>query len=259
MPDIPSFWIDGGPHNPIKIEPTWRQFVRQIGGKVIDDDLPQPRSFENADFLFPEISVIAELKEIETEFSSSPRFRNGYSSLMKRVMAENPSWRPLLLGGDESYPNCFTQEFIRLFRPPLSRILKKANRQLRETKTHFKIQSATGILLLVNDGLQSIGPNLIRAQTSELLLHSYSSIDCCVLMTINSYIEIAGSDVPRMLWVPTYSDRAPDALVDFIDTLGRKWFDYIEEIIEPYTSRTELGQKTDVLHDSKYIVLPNDK
>jgi hypothetical protein len=258
MPDIPNFWIDGGPHEPIKVEESWRAFVRQFGGTVVEDILPQPRNFENADFLFSEASVVAELKEIETEFSRSSAFRSGYSTLMQRVVSEDSSWRPSLFGGDGSYPRWFMPEFVRLFRPPLSRILKKANRQLRETKAYFKVQSATGVLLLVNDGFRSIAPNLIRAQTSELLLHSFTSIDCCVLLTVNRYVEVVGSDQPKILWVPTYSDRAPNELVEFIDELGRRWCDYFEEMVGQFTSRDEVGQGTDILKGSRYIVLPND-
>ena len=134
MPSIPSFW-DGGPHDPIGVEPTWREFVRSVGGQVVEDLIPQPRTFENADFLFPSLQVVAELKEIETEFDRSVAFRDGFRSLIERVMKEDPIWRPLLFGGAGEYPKWFSRELIRLFRPPVSRVLKKANRQLRETKS----------------------------------------------------------------------------------------------------------------------------
>lgn len=209
MSTIPGFWEDG-PHDPIPVEASWREFVRSIGGTVLEDVLPKQRQFENADFAFLEASVVVELKEIETEFSSSPTFRTGFDSLMRRLMAEDPNWRPALFDGSGKSPKWFTTEFVRLFRAPLSRVLKKANRQLRETKDHLKIQFPAGILLLVNDGFTAIGPDLIRGQISELLTHSYSSIDCFIYLTVNRYVEIAGSNQPRLLWVPTYSDRASD-------------------------------------------------
>ena len=218
MSTIPGFWEDG-PHDPIPIEESWREFVRNIGGAVLDDVLPNQRQFENADFAFLEKSVVLELKEIETEFSSRGAFHAGFDSLMRRLVAEDPDWRPALFGGSGKSPKWFTPEFVRLFRPPLSRVLKKANRQLRDTKDHFKIQEPTGILLLVNDGFTAIGPDSIRAQISELLMHSYSSIDCFVYLTVNRYVEIAGSDQPRLLWVPAYSDKASDELVAFVDDL----------------------------------------
>lgn len=257
MSTIPDLW-EGGPHNPLPVEASWREFVRSIGGMVLDDVLPKQRQFENADFAFPEESVIVELKEIETEFSSSSMFRAGFDSLMRRLMAEDPNWRPALFGGTGKTPKWFTPEFVRLFRPPLSRVLKKANRQLRETKSHLNIQASTGVLLLVNYGFTAISAELIRAQISELLTHSYSSIDCFIYLTVNRYIEIAGSDQPRLLWVPTYSDRVSEGLIAFVDNLGRQWFDFIESKAGPFTSRVEVPQPTDILCGAQAIkVSPN--
>jgi hypothetical protein len=254
MSSIPGFW-DVGPHNPILVEPTWQEFVRQSGGVLVADLLTEPCQFANADFVFLGSGIVAELKVVETEFSTSRGFLGGLDKLISRVMIEDPSWRPLLFGGSGKYPKWFYREFVRLFRPPISRILKKANRQLRDTKRHFAIQSGTGVLLFVNDGFASLEPEWIRALAWELLQHSYSSIDCFLYLTVNRYVEIAGSDTPRLLWVPTYSERAPDFLVEFIDDLGRKWFDFLEQRVGPFTTRTE-GPFADQLRGARSIVLP---
>lgn len=259
MPSIPGFW-EGGPHEPIDVEPSWRDFVRSVGGQVIEDVVPEPRTFENADFLFPSAGVVAELKEIETEFDRSPAFRNGFHSLIGRVMEEDPSWRPLLLGGSGAYPKWFSHELVRLFRPPLSRILKKANRQLRETKEHFKIATSSGMLVMVNDGFTALEPHYVRALACDLLVNSYSSVDCFLYLTVNRYVEIEGSDVPRLLWMPSYSDTAPDSLVNFVDDLGRKWFDFLETRIGPFTMpREELPKGTSVDRRTRAIVLPGER
>lgn len=221
--------------------------------------LPEPRTFENADFIFLEHGVLAELKEIETEFSSSPAFAPAFEALLTRLVADDPSWRPLLFGGSGEYPLWFHREFVRLFRAPISRILKKANRQLRDTKLHFNIETPTGILLLVNDGFTALGPRLLQGLVSSLLLQSYSSIDCFVYLTVNRYVEVVGSDTPRLLWAPTYSDRASDSLVHFVDDLGRQWFDFLEERIGPFTTRREMPQPTTWLRGARAILLPGER
>lgn len=229
---------------------------------MIEDLLPEPRSFENADFLFPSVSIVAELKEVETEFDRAPAFDEGFSNLLQRVVDEDPSWRPLLLGGSGKYPEWFVSEFIRLFRPALSRILKKANRQIRATKEHFKITARTGILIFVNDGFTGLEPHFVRALVSDLLTTSYSSIDCFLYITLNRYVEVAGSDIPRLLWMPSYSERAPDSLVLFVDDLGRKWFDFLESKIGPFSiPREEVPQGNNEagILLSRAIVLPSEK
>lgn len=253
--EIPGFW-QGGPHEPIHVEDAWRDFVRSIGGTVVEDVIPEPRTFENADFAFLSKSIVAELKEIETEFSSTAAFEKGFSLLMRRLFAENPDWRPALFGGDDDYPEWFHSDFVRIFRPPLQRILKKANKQICETKEHFEINLPSGTLLLVNDGFTSISPALVRGLAGDILTHSFSSIDCCIYLTVNRYVAIGGSDEPKLLWAPMYSDRASDELVEFINALGRQWFDFLELRVGPFTSRTET-ENSDLLQGSESIVHPD--
>ena len=255
MTNIPGFW-DIGPHEPLSVESTWREFVRKIGGNVVEDFVPEPRNFENADFLFLNEQVVAELKVVETEFSSSDAFFTKFDQLMSRVIEEDQSWRPELFGGSGVYPKWFYPEFVRIFRPPISRILKKANRQIRDTKSHFKITSRSGVLIFVNDGFTSLGPEPIRALACSLLQDSYSSIDCILYLTVNRYIEFPDSDTPRLLWAPAYSDRAPDSLVDFIDSLGRSWFNNLETIIGPFTHREETPVSEASLSGSRAIIIP---
>lgn len=147
-----------------------------VVGQVVEHLVPEPRTFENADFLFSTVPLVAELKEIETEFDRSAAFREGFRALIGRVMKEDPNWRPLLVGGSGEYPKWFSQELIRLFRPPVSRVLKEANRQLRDTKAHFNIAAPTGLLLFVNDGFTALEPHFVRALACDILVNSYPTI-----------------------------------------------------------------------------------
>lgn len=231
-----------------------------MGGHVVEELVPEPRTFENADFLFPTIPVVAELKEIMTAFDRSPAIHEGYIALLQRVAAEDPNWRPLLLGGSGEYPKWFPREFARLFRPHLSRVLKKANRQIRETKAHFGIKAPTGMLVFVNDGFKVLEPHWVRALAADLLVNSYSSIDCFLYLTVNQYVEVVDSDAPRLLWMPLYSEKAPEILVEFVDDLGRNWCDFLETIIGPFTvPRQDVPQTEDGTNafQSRAIVLPS--
>lgn len=251
---VDKFW-DVGPHDHLDVETTWREFVKSQEGTVVEDILPNPRTFENADFLFRQQGVVAELKEIMTDFGSSQNFQKNYNDLMNLVVSENPDWKPILLGGEERYPDWFGERFIRLFRPPISRILKKANRQIRETKAHFGINECTGIILFVNDGFTSLGPQPIRSLAAQLLIDSYSSIDCFIYLTVNRYIVVPNSDVPRLLWAPTYSDRAPDWLVEFVDNLGSAWFEFLDEKIH-FTEPNHKTQSSEILSGSYPLIIP---
>lgn len=245
-----------GPNAPIHIEQTWDTFVNQWGGRKVSDLLPKSPSFDNADYIFCEQGIVAELKELQTELTQSDGYQNKFENLMQRLITENPSWRPLLLGGDGLYPSWFSLEYVRLFRPPITRIIKKANRQLRETKEHFRIKSPTGILLFVNDGFTSLAPEFVMMIASDALVHSYRSIDCFVYITVNSYVDVPGSDLANLMWAPLYSDRASDDLVEFVNMLGRDWFNYLEKIIGPFDGRQEI-ESAEALRGSKVINSPS--
>lgn len=74
-------------------------------------------------------------------------------------------------------------------------------------------------------------------------------------MTLNRYVELDGSNEPQLIWAPSYSDRVNDSLVDFIDNLGRNWFNFLEEKIGSFTSRHE-GSDRSILLNSRAIIIP---
>jgi hypothetical protein len=256
MTEMRGFW-DVGPHEPLPVEATWTDFVRLAGGKPVSDVLAKSPDFDNADFLFEDAGAVLELKEIETEFLRTDAARQGLERLLERLTKEDPTWRPLLFGGDGRYPKWFHTEFIRLARPALLRILKKANRQIRETKQFLGIDRPHGILVFVNDGFTGMAPDIVHALACDALVHSYSSIDCFLYVTVNRYVEVAGSNEPKLIWNPSYSNRATDMLVTFVDELGRNWFHFLEQKIGPFTSRTESGDRM-ILAQSKAIILPGE-
>lgn len=77
-------------------------------------------------------------------------------------------------------------------------------------------------------------------------------------ITVNRYVELKGSGVPRLMWTPIYSDRAHDALVTFVDDLGRKWFNFLERKIGPFTVGGSESANLDSLRGSRAVVLPTD-
>lgn len=125
-------------------------------------------------------------------------------------------------------PKEYANDLLRLFRPALSRILKKANAQLKETKKELSLSTTSGILLLINDDFLSLEPQFITSIMCEMLTHSYSSIDAFVYLTLNHYVDIPGNNYANLLWSPVYSERAPDSLTDFVDKLGEHWFQFLE-------------------------------
>lgn len=239
------------PHATLAVEETIDGFVKSIGGIKISDELPVPPPFENADYLFREAGVVIELKEITTEFGESSGIKNKFINLHEKHYKNDPTWRPALLGGN-GYTKVFSVDFIRLFREPLGRILKKANSQIKSTKIMLPFEHGVGVVMLVNDGFKSLEPNFVCALLSDILSNSNSSVQCCIYMTVNTYVDVPASDYAHLIWVPVYSERAPDSLVAFIDNLGSQWFQHLESLIGPFDVSLKASDRS-FLNGSKTI------
>lgn len=209
-------------------EPHWNDFVQSIGGQLVGA-LIKRQGVQNADYMFEDGKVFAELKILETEFAYTEQAMARLNALAERSLAE--SWDAQKL----------TREVINVLRIPIQRIIKKANRQLRETKKELGREDWNGLLICVNDSYRGIPPVLTVAIISDILAGAnYSSITGFVYLT-NHYIEIAESPDAVLLWDQRFDERASEEFRDWVINLGRKWRIYSESKIGPMDSSDELN------------------
>ena len=240
------------PHTPIEVEAAFDKFIESQGGIKISSVISPSPDFDNADYFLRSNSVVAELKELQTELEKSQSYNKGLRLLLNRAWAESPDWRPGLLGGRGHQPAWFNHDYIKIFKPHISRILKKANRQIRETKQKFDITTNAGLLLFVNDHFTHIPPQLTFSLICNLLQHSYSSIDCIVYFTVNRYVAIPGSKLANLIWMPAYSDKAEPWLCEFVNEFGAKWFENIQVKIGPFDESVQ-SDDSDFMNNASYI------
>ena len=202
--------------------------VVRVGGERVDNLIARS-GVKKADYLFRDAGVVAELKVLETEFAQTPEAEKKLADIEARCVK--------LSDGDASRLR-FKGAF-EILRAPLQRIIKKANTQIRETKQELGLTGFEGILLLVNDNFKGIPPAIVVAVISDILAGTnFRSIRAFVYIT-NHYIEHPDSPDALLLWYPLYSPLASDGLQQFINEFGRAWFDYTEEQLGPFTSRSE--------------------
>lgn len=225
-------WIDKPDHN-LDVEGTWQEFVRHQEGKVLSDDFGTSPEFANADFWFEKDQVVIELKEIQTEFLDKKK--DEIMNLIEKYVKDSNLSGSEIFQGKFMFSDDFYREYIRLVRPAISRILKKANKQIKETKQYLGKPNARGVAVIVNDGFTSLSATIVLGLICNILANSYSSIDGFILMTVNSYVAIEYSDVPRLIWMPSYSPGFEyTSLPDFINNLGREWRKFMEIKVEGF-------------------------
>ncbi len=205
------------------VEPLVHQFVRDFGGEVIEDLLPKSPDFPNADYLFRKDGVIAELKCLEADFAAPAVIQEKAARLYRTWVKEGSVTAAMLWRPDE-LPRDKKRKLKALYMGPLQNSIKKANRQLRETATHFKMNEARKLLLIANDGLFSMETLPIIGYLADILQRgTYSNIDGFVYFMVNSYVDVPGDPYARQLWIPLYDDRSPEDLPDFVNRLGNEW------------------------------------
>lgn len=205
-------------------EPNWQEFVQGLGGGELVAPLITRQGVKNADFLFRQARVVAELKVLETEFLDTESIRQKVADAFERYPGADPK--------DQGSP--LRRELLRILRTPLQRIVNKANRQIKETKQELGLVGWRGIIIIVNDGFRGLPPGFVMGLIASILDgKSYSSADGFIYQT-NHYVELADNPYAVLLWAPLYDPKADDDLVDFVNDLGRNWRKFSEAKDGPY-------------------------
>lgn len=215
--------IDYSQMRSIADEPHWNAFVQSIGGELIAP-LIKRQGVQNADYLFREAKVIAELKVLETEFAHTTEMLAKVDALI----AKYPGVRP----DDPSQP--LRSELLHQLTKPLQRIINKANRQIKETKSELGLLDYRGVLICVNDNFRGSPPGFVRDLIGHILAGTSYKSTTAVIYQTNHYVELIEFPYAVLLWAPMYSPEAGSDLVDFINDLGRKWRAYAERVEGPY-------------------------
>jgi len=235
-----------------EVENLFNKFVEEVGGELVERLLPASPTFNNADYLFREDTVIIELKCLQNDFPSNAEFKDKIENLYKKWLREKSIPYKAIFNRNK-LPKRKKQEINNLYKEPIKRVVKKANRQLRETANYFGIENTRKLLLIASDGLYSLEPNMLLAIIGEILIKEFSSIDGFVFFTLNRYVNIPKNKYANELWVPYYNENSSSTdLPDFVNGLGRKWGDFMEATIGEFDYRLETEDGS-FLKETSYI------
>jgi hypothetical protein len=178
--------------------------VKQLDGTVLDETLHRPK-FANADYWFPSYRVVAELKCLTEDLSSKEDFNESvavlYDSWIKRGLIPRAQQERVQFNLRDIPTKC-AREFIEPIKKRLeASTVKKANRQIKETKLHLNAPDAKGLLLLVNDGNYMLTPTMMLHLLARILTGKYSSIDSVIYFSVNEMTSVPGVQRPSLFWI----------------------------------------------------------
>jgi len=207
------------------VEALFDEFVRTQNGVLLREQLKPDPGFENADYLFPDARVLAELKCLQVDHLAHGGMLRRFHKALSRSTVDG---REVDLPGqyEIEYSLKLEADLRGVWQEPLRRMLKKANRQLRETARHLGLHEHSHVVLVNNDGLLSLSPGETVDVLVSILGREFSSTDAFVYFTTNIWARDAASGEPLQVWAPNCSHRAGDRLQSFLEALGEAWFDF---------------------------------
>lgn len=210
-------------------------FVTSVGGELIRELVGNNNPPLNADYLFREHNVIAELKTLRNDSFGGP-FRKKVGDLMGRWHRQG---RHRLYGmrtiQTRELPEDYQQEIFDLLAKPLqNHIVRGANDQIRSTKNALAMTAAKGLLWIASDGNTDLPPNVVWYLLTRILQkkqdgrHSYSNINGLAYFNPRMPAHVPSMDRPAFFWFSGSRPKDDQQMGACLDRLFHAWFTYLE-------------------------------
>lgn len=222
--------------------------VKSIGGIKVSDLFQGAPSFNNADYLFKDYNIVAELKCLSKDMALDIALQNKIELIVRKHLAESKimvfGTRPITSG---QLPQDCSKEIAEIYRKPIRDVMRKANKQIRETKFELHVESAHGLLILVNDNNTAIDPDLIEWIIGETFRRdSFRSIESVLYVTLNLFATHQSINNDLLVWIESSrsSDfKCPDYFYKQLqDVIYKRW----EDILGKEIALIEFIDKNDV-------------
>ncbi|MDQ6788792.1 MAG: hypothetical protein M3033_18475 [Acidobacteriota bacterium] len=232
------------------LENAFDNFVKEFGGELISELMPKSVDIpDNADYIFREQNIIAELKCLEKEHLQS---EDDYKKAAKQI--KQAIEKGLLSESElskyrsgEKTSDQISKIILSIPRRTIENRIRKAQEQINCSKTHFQKSDAIGLLLLANTGNYFSNHDNLIFQTVNLLAESKradSPINGFVYFTVDMFSESPLIEGRGTVWNASYKNENQKNLSKFVDELGRKWTEFVSrnsgreiKIIEPSNAK----------------------
>jgi hypothetical protein len=235
------------PHPHINVDVAMEQFVRAFGGTVISDLVGSSPNFDNADYYFSfGNGVVVELKRIVVDQSHDLALKAKLNEKYLRWMEQGivPPLYGRRLIESRTLPESCQREIMALLSLPINERFKKANKQIRETKVALNFGSASGLVLLVNDGNYILNLDMALHLIRRALGNHYRSINSVVYLTANLYAESPATSFPTLVWVHGTRPGMTSVDLAFVNRFFEGWRSYHARLTGTSVTQITLGDDT---------------
>lgn len=213
----------------VDVESAFNEFVEEFGGELISKAVPANPE-ENADYLFRDEGVVAELKCLQKDFFAAEDFSEKILNLYQKwekVGLVNASQIIKISEGKGRLPEECSHDVGELVKKPIEAIIKKANRQIKASKAYFGLPDAKGLLLIANDGNFTIGTASAKWVFQRILYDKFSTINEVSYFTVNMDVCLPGDYPPGPIWFHSYRQGMARISSAFQQSLREGWHDFV--------------------------------
>jgi hypothetical protein len=245
----------------IDVEESFSDFVEEYGG-VVSDRENQKSKARNADFVFHEQKVIAELKILKDDPYKNKEFRKSHAKKEREWVGKGYITTEELkrVTKLKELPDRCYRDIEKLYIRPLKTHVEKANEQIKSTRKLQNLSDYKGLLLLVSDGNFLLDPKNIRMGLSGLFASGrYSGINTVSYLTVN--VVTTRPDDPSLsrLWINFFRHGQLEQVpLGFLNDLYDKWATFFAvKTGIPINKISEVNEfgitEVDVLKDTSFV------
>ena len=192
-------------------------------------------NFKNADYIFADDMVVAELKCLEEDKGRDEAIIEKVHNLYNQYLDAGKT--DLIVYGEveisaNDVSEDFGREVMELYRRPIQGVIKTANKQIRQTKSHLNLNDYCGVLLLVNDGHELLSPAQVHwIVANTFKRNSYSSIDLVIFFTVNLLAHHVSFQDELLVWSEWGRADHEMCSEEFLMKLRIAWFKHHQSLV----------------------------
>lgn len=213
----------------IPVEATFDNFVTDFGGRKISDLITQKAQMPlNADYIFEEQNVIAELKTLEGIYSGPDAIKQLMQAYIDSGCASSDVMGLLLSG--EKVPDAAATLVKKRIRRSIEQRIKRGRKQLRRSKETFGNGDTRCLILVAMDQQPFFGHETMLLNLAKIMGDNYADehTDGVIYFNPNTPTKMRPDGLELSGWIPFYRDDEVNLeLSEFVNLLGNRWLTYL--------------------------------
>ena len=231
----------------IDVESEITKAIRSIGGERVSDYLSKSPAFDNADYIFHNYKVVAELKCLDVDKMNDPKFIDKASKIYRDEYTT-----PIVAFGNvklstHGFSSEYTRKIRNLYRKPIQKRVLKANKQLKNTRKELGVEDYKGVVIVVNNNNSALDPWHIHDILESLMNQDcYSAINGAIFFNVKQKVVLPRNGREYTAWVTLDRNSHQKIDLEFQTAFRNCWLKHFSKLIDEPNYTISKGSQSDL-------------